>query len=47
MDRNFSKVLVVRIDEEFRVSGRFVDRSKLPRGRSQMTLNWDTLEQFA
>jgi hypothetical protein len=47
MDRNFSKVLVVRIDEEFRVSGRFVDRSKLPRGRAHMTLNWDTLGQFA
>jgi hypothetical protein len=47
MDRNFSKVLVVRIDEQFRVSGRIVERSKLPRGRAQMILNWDTLERFA
>jgi hypothetical protein len=42
MDRHFSKLLVVRIDEDFEVSARLVPRKRLPGGGSFVTLDWET-----
>jgi hypothetical protein len=44
-ERNFSKLLVVKIDNDFKVSGRLVDRVELPkRGRKRACISWDALE---
>ena len=45
MRRNFSQVLIVRIDEDFAVRGKLVDRKALPKPRGdKLTISWD---QFA
>lgn len=46
-DRHFSKVLVVRIDEEFRVSGRMIRRKTLPVCKgNRIHLDWDRLNSL-
>lgn len=46
LDRNFSKVLVVRITTGFEVSGRLIDRKSLPKsGGSVLRLTWQDLSQ--
>ncbi|WP_239024855.1 hypothetical protein [Sphingomonas corticis] len=43
--RNFSKVLIVRINADFEVAGRMVDRASLPRVRGdRLVLAWDQLD---
>ena len=42
---HFGKLVVVRVDEAFRLSHRMVDRAALrARGRKRVTLRWDALE---
>ncbi len=41
---NFSKLLVVKIDEDFRVEGRMIDRKALETaGRTNLVIRWDDL----
>lgn len=41
LDRNFSKVLIVKIDEEFEVRSKLIDRKSLPKTRSRkLKLKW-------
>lgn len=48
MKRNFSQVLIVRIDADFEVRGKLIDRKALPRGRGErLQLSWDDFEEPA
>lgn len=41
--RNFSKLLIVKINENFEVRGRLIDRKVLPKVKgSRLVLDWDT-----
>jgi len=45
MARNFSKVLVVKINQDFEVCARLVDRKSLPKPRgSKLVLCWDQFQ---
>ena len=45
LERNFSKLLIVKIDANFDISGKLIDRRALPKAKgSQLRLDWD---QFA
>lgn len=45
LKRNFSKVLIVKIDENFEVQGKLIDRKALPKVKGdKLTLNWDDFE---
>ncbi|WP_234416540.1 hypothetical protein [Ruegeria sp. Alg231-54] len=47
LDRHFSQLLVVKIDEFFEVSGLLVKRSKLPNvGGKTLRIDWDDLVQI-
>ena len=40
--RNFSKVLIVKIDADFEVHGKLIDRKALPKPKgNKLKLNWD------
>ena len=40
---NFSKVLIVKIDADFEVQGKLIDRKSLPKVKGdRLTLNWGT-----
>ena len=42
MRRNFSQVLIVRIDQDFEVRGKLIDRKALPKARGEkLTILWD------
>ncbi|MEO9133249.1 MAG: hypothetical protein ABI240_18835 [Sphingomonas sp.] len=44
LKRNFSKVLIVRINADFEVAGRLVDRRSLPRVKGdRLLLDWEDL----
>lgn len=44
LKRNFSKVLIVKIDSEFEVQGRLIDRKALPKTKGDtLRLNWADL----
>jgi hypothetical protein len=44
---NFSKLLVVKIDEELRIEGRLVARASLPKSRTgKLMITWDSLENM-
>lgn len=44
--RNFSKVLIVKIDAEFEVKGRLIDRKALPKGKGdKLRLDWADFEK--
>ncbi|WP_235532810.1 hypothetical protein [Sphingomonas sp. Leaf412] len=44
MERNFSKILIVKINGTFEVKGKLVDRASLPRtSAGKLTLEWDAL----
>ncbi|WP_261391878.1 hypothetical protein [Ruegeria arenilitoris] len=46
LDRHFSKLLVVKVDECFEVSDLLVERSKLPKvGGKALRIDWDDLVQ--
>lgn len=46
MRRNFSQVLIVRIDRDFEVQSRLIDRKDLPKARGdRLTLDWDRFGQ--
>ncbi len=48
MDRHFSKLLAVRVMQDFSVQGVMVSRSALPKpDRSEMIIEWDSLRQLA
>ncbi|WP_299928721.1 hypothetical protein [uncultured Pelagimonas sp.] len=47
LDRHFSKLLVVKVDEYHEVSGLLVDRKKLPKAKKYLKLDWDELAAFA
>jgi hypothetical protein len=43
---NFSKVLIVKISEEFEVQGKLIDRKLLPKTKGdKLTLNWEQLAE--
>lgn len=45
LDRNFSKVLIVKINAAFEIAARMVDRRALLGGKgSKLTLDWNDLE---
>lgn len=45
LKRNFSKVLIVKVDENFEVFGKLIDRKALPRTRGdKLILDWDDFE---
>lgn len=45
LERNFSKVLVVKINADFEVSGKLIDRKALPKTKSKrLSLDWDHFE---
>ncbi|MCL5776449.1 hypothetical protein M1105_05540 [Limibaculum sp. FT325] len=45
LDRNFSKLLIVKIDEDFEVSGRMIDRKALPRSTEKfIRVSWESLD---
>ena len=45
LKRNFSKVLIVKIDADFEVCGRLIDRKALPRTKGdRLILKWEDLE---
>lgn len=47
LDRHFNKLLVVKIDENFGVAGRLVDRRELPKPRgSVLRITWSRLNQI-
>ena len=46
LDRNFSKVLIVKINAEFKVCGKLIDRKALPKGRlrgNKLRIDWAQL----
>ena len=46
LTRNFSKVLIVKINEEFEIRGKLIDRKALPKARGdRLLLDWDAFEQ--
>lgn len=45
LKRNFSKVLIVKIDADFEVQGRLIDRKALPKVKGDMLkLNWEDFQ---
>ena len=45
LERHFSKVLIVKIDRDFEVHGKLIDRQALPRGkRGRLRLDWNHFE---
>jgi hypothetical protein len=45
LKRNFSKVLIVKIDADFEVRGKLVDRKSLPKVKGdKLTLHWADIE---
>lgn len=47
LDRHFSKLLVVRIDESFEVSCQLVERSRLPKVRgSKLRIDWEQIQEI-
>ena len=46
-DRHFSKLLVVKIDSDFTVSGRLADRKRLPcQHGKKISISWDTMTKL-
>lgn len=46
LDRNFSKVLIVKISRDFEIASRMFDRKELPRGQgSRLVLDWNAFVQ--
>jgi len=44
LKRNFSKLLIVKIDADFEVHGKLIDRKSLPKVKGdKLTLSWDEL----
>lgn len=44
LKRNFSKVLIVKIDADFEVQGRLIDRKAIPKAKGdKLRLNWGDL----
>ncbi|MFN3337796.1 MAG: hypothetical protein ACK42I_09895, partial [Thermomicrobium sp.] len=45
LKRNFSKVLIVKIDADFEVQGKLIGRKALPKAKGdRLTLNWADFE---
>jgi hypothetical protein len=45
LERNFSKVLIVKIDAEFEISGKLIDRKDLPKTKGKrLQLDWEQFE---
>lgn len=48
LKRNFSKVLIVKIDADFEVQSRMIDRKSLPKGKSgKLTLDWSDFASYS
>ena len=46
LKRNFNKVLIVKISEDFEVRGKLIDRKALPKTKSdRLMLSWEQFEQ--
>lgn len=46
LDRHFSKLLVVKVDADFEISGQLVERKKLPKvSGNVLHIHWDDLEE--
>lgn len=45
LERNFSKVLIVKINADFEIAARMIDRRSLPRAKGpRLTLDWKDLD---
>ena len=45
LERNFSKVLIVKIDKNFEISSKLLDRKSLPKAKGKLLrLNWDQFD---
>lgn len=42
-DRNFSKVLIVKVTEDYEVSGKLVERKSFGKTKGKVRLNWDSI----
>lgn len=40
MARNFSKLLIVKINEDFEIKGQLIDRKQLPRAKGKVRIRW-------
>ena len=48
LERNFSKVLIVRVDADFQISSKLLDRKSLPKTKEKLLrLDWDHFNQAA
>ncbi|HSF13236.1 MAG TPA: hypothetical protein VLA50_09730 [Erythrobacter sp.] len=48
LERNFSKVLIVKIDADFEISGKLIDRKVLPKTKGKrLRLDWEQFEGAA
>lgn len=47
LDRHFNKLLIVKIDEEFEVTGRLIDRKSLPNRTGRIaTIAWESIQNL-
>lgn len=47
LERNFSKLLIVKIDRDFQVTGRLIDRKLLPKRQGKyLRLDWEALDNL-
>lgn len=46
LDGNFSKLLIVKIDRDFQVTGRLIARKRLPKAKGKLRLKWDKLNKL-
>ena len=47
LERNFSKILIVKINADFEVRGKLVDRKALPKGKvrgQRLRIDWSLVE---
>lgn len=43
MARNFSKLLIVKINDEFEIKGQLIDRKQLPKAKGKIRVPWDLI----
>lgn len=45
LDRNFSKLLIVKIDADFKIHAKMVDRKSLCRKKGKLRIDWNMIEE--
>ena len=44
LDRNFSKILIVKIDKEFEIHAKMIDRKSLSKKKGKLRINWNMVK---